>query len=283
MIQFRSLLAFLLLSSLSALAWAQDFDAIERRLGEAIHDGEISIAQAHAMMEALKRSSLDPRSAEFERGAQRRMEAMERRLKEAVRTGLMSEEEAQAERARIERDAEVMRAGLKIRAAVARGELTAEEAQAKMEAVRKAVQRKRGDRSELEGHYQRMGISPEVLARVKAALEESRVKGEQLELTLRGMLRLIHEMRLGEPGDEMNPRLRAYFAEQVGLSAKQIERVERLATRVAMSVREDDDRRDGHGDDHDHADDHDHDHDHDDDRGHDHDNGNEAREDGADG
>ena len=71
-------------------AQAQDFEAVERRLGGAVEAGEISLEQALVMMKALWRSSEE---AENEREHEF-MEA-ERELEAAVRAGKMSREEAE--------------------------------------------------------------------------------------------------------------------------------------------------------------------------------------------
>ena len=47
------------------LVSAQDFEAVERRLGLAVHEGELSLEQAHVMMEALKRT-VHERDHEYE-------------------------------------------------------------------------------------------------------------------------------------------------------------------------------------------------------------------------
>ena len=195
----------------------------------------------------------------FEQGMQRRMEAAGRRIREALRTGRMTEAQADAERARIEREVHVMETGMKIRQAIARGELTKEEGRAKMDAVRKERDRSHAGQSGIEDHYRRMGVTGRVFTRVKAALKENGVTDEQIEPTLGGMLRVIHMIKSADADDDdMNERLREYFTEEVGLKAEQIELVQRLAARVAMSLEADDDSNDHDGDDHD-GDDEDHD------------------------
>jgi len=57
----RTLLASMLLCAAVVLpvgmTFAQDYDAVERRLGEAVAEGELSLEQANAMMGALRRST----------------------------------------------------------------------------------------------------------------------------------------------------------------------------------------------------------------------------------
>ena len=78
------------------LVYAQDFKAVERRLGGAVEAGELTLEQATVMMEALKRS------AGSEHAHDREMEAKERRymavaeeIEAAVDAGKLSKEDAQ--------------------------------------------------------------------------------------------------------------------------------------------------------------------------------------------
>ena len=41
------------------IAYGQDYDAVERRLGAAVADGEITLSQAQTMMRALRATSED--------------------------------------------------------------------------------------------------------------------------------------------------------------------------------------------------------------------------------
>ena len=77
------------------LVYAQDFKAVERRLGGAVETGELTLKQASIMMDALKRS------AGFEHAHVRKMGAKKRRymafakeIKAAVDAGKISKEEA---------------------------------------------------------------------------------------------------------------------------------------------------------------------------------------------
>ena len=78
------------------VVYAQDMDAIQRRLGGAVEAGELSLAQASLMMEALKRS------ANAERGSRNDMEAKKlryveftRKVEAAIDAGRLSKEDAQ--------------------------------------------------------------------------------------------------------------------------------------------------------------------------------------------
>ena len=53
----------LLLAAMSlplGLAYAQDYDVVEKRLGKAVSNGELTIEHAHVMLEALKNTDLTP-------------------------------------------------------------------------------------------------------------------------------------------------------------------------------------------------------------------------------
>ena len=216
----RRLQACVLLCAAAVLplgvAYAQDYEAVERRLGEAVSKGELTLKQAAAMMDALRKTAAKP-----------------------TKKG--------------KPDADLEAAWQKLLAMVKAGKLTEEQAHAKMAALKKANRpvkktakpTKKGKRDEaLVGHYRKMGVSGETLGRIKEALADSGVSPKQMEGTLGGMLRVIHEMRSEGERFELDPRLRHYLAKEVGLTGKQIERVLGLARRIAGGP-EDPDRRRG--------------------------------------
>jgi len=85
-----------------------------------------------------------------------------------------------------------------------------------------------------------MGVSGERLSRIKKALADSGVKPEQMKGTLGGMIRVIYELKSEGEDFELNPGMREYFAKRVGLTARQIERVQHLAQRIVLGMRESD-------------------------------------------
>jgi len=95
----------------------------------------------------------------------------------------------------------------------------------------------------LVGHYERMGVSLETLGRLKKALAKAGVKDRQMEGTLGGMIRVVHEMKSEGEKYEMDPRLRKYFRDELGLTGKQIELVEGLSRRLLHGLRESDHQR----------------------------------------
>ncbi len=78
------------------LVYAQDFEAVEQRLGGAVEAGDLSLEQANIMMEALKRSASSGHSKarDIEARKRRYMEFTEQ-IKDAVESGELSKEEAE--------------------------------------------------------------------------------------------------------------------------------------------------------------------------------------------
>ena len=109
----------LLLGAFAALplvqATAQDFDAVEKRLGKAVSKGELTLKQASAMMAVLKS---DGRS-KAELGT---------RLKAAVAEGKLSGPEARMKWAEAE-----------MKQAVAEGEIMGKDARERLQEMRKAI------------------------------------------------------------------------------------------------------------------------------------------------
>ena len=239
------------------MAYAQDYDAIEKRLGAAVSKGELTLKQAVVMMDALREAAEDGHDGEGDIkcrfGAW--IGSVGERLKAAVKAGKLSEEDAwrkwhhfkenelapklkatveagnmsEPEARKIWHDVEKAEAGERLKAAVAKGEMTEEEARAKWAEINKEGKRDEG----LAGHYKRMGVSGETLGRIKKALAENGIEREQIEPVLGGMLRVIHQMRAEGEDFELDPRLRNYFEEEVGLTDEQMELVQRLARRIA--------------------------------------------------
>lgn len=235
------------------LSHAQDYEAVEKRLGRAVSEGELSLKQATIMMDALRHTAED-------KGIEKRLGAIGKRLKTAVAKGLMTEEEAWAKWSEIKEQEiaprlkaavkagemteeegwaiwhgiERAEAGERLKAAVAKGELTEEEAWAKWE----EINRERDRDSEIEGHFNKLGVSDDVVERIQERLKESGLTDDQLEQTLGGMIRVVYQMR--SEGDEvdLDPRLRDYFKKRVGLTEEQIELVRGLAMRVVHGMRD---------------------------------------------
>ena len=185
------------------LAIAQDHEAVEKRLGAAVAEGEITLEQAEAMMGTLRMTVV-------REGIMHRI----REIEAEVKAGRMSREEG--ERA----IAETRRAMEKL---TRRGD---------------ATERKHDEG--LVGHYKRMGVSLEMLGQFKKALAEAGVTDKQMEGTFGGMLRVVHEMKSEGKKYEMDPRMAKYLKADLNLTAKQIELVEGIARRVVHGMKESD-------------------------------------------
>lgn len=96
----------------------------------------------------------------------------------------------------------------------------------------------------IENHFSRLGISTEMLDRIKIALKERGITAD--EPVPGGMLRVIYELREEGEDFELDPRMRDYFENRIGLTGEQIEYVVGFARRIVHSLR-DSDRRRGEG------------------------------------
>ena len=125
-----------------------------------------------------------------------------------------------------------------IGAAVAGGELSVEDAEKRWAAylrrVRKAARRAEGEGpSRLEGYFERMGVDGSALARVRKHLGDQGLSEEQVEKALGGLLRVVHEVNTEGAAFELDPDVRAYFVDQVGLDGAQLEMVVGVARRIS--------------------------------------------------
>jgi len=142
-----------------SVAYAQDFEAVQRRLASAVEAGELTPAQARTMMEALRRASTDrPADASVDQRALReRYATMEQRVEAGIKSGKITREQGAArlaearrsmfgdtpkgkveaeQRAKRERYAEYER-GLMER--VRKGAMTKDEANAKLAEAREKM------------------------------------------------------------------------------------------------------------------------------------------------
>ena len=89
--------------------------------------------------------------------------------------------------------------------------------------------------AEIEGYFKKIGVSFERLERIRIALNRSGITDNQTNGVLGGMLRVIYEIQAEGEEFELDPRLRGYF-EKIGLSADQIELVQKFAHRIVISL-----------------------------------------------
>jgi len=217
----RGLQASILLCAIAALslgaAHAQDYEAVEKRLGKAVSKGELSLQQAVRMMEALEESGDEP---EYRAGGdgdedwiENRLHAVGRRLKAAVKAGTLTEAEAWAKWAEINREYK--------------------EEEYKEEDKDDDVD-DRG--SGIEGHFNRLGASEGVAKRIRHRLRQSGLTEQQAESAMGGLLRIVHGLHSDGEHYELDPRLRHYFEDEIELTDEQIELVLGLSRRVTHSL-----------------------------------------------
>ncbi len=175
--------------------YAQDFEAVERRLGGAVEAGELTLEQASIMMKALKRSAGSKRAHNREMEAKkRRYMAFAKEIEAAVEAGKISKEDAEKEliavRKKMFRDAgrkqkdremeakkrRYMAFAKEIEAAVEAGKISKEDAEEKLIAVRKKMFRDAGRKQ--EDRSDKHGISVEEYRRAEAKIRELVKKGE---------------------------------------------------------------------------------------------------------
>jgi hypothetical protein len=208
-------------------AVAQDFDAVERRLGESVSEGELTLEQAVIMIDVLRKNTENraPRKQRWSRdhdehhGIEGHLQAVGKRLKAAVKAGKMTEEEARAKWQIMEKECAEKEC--------------AEKECAEKECAEKECAREAG----IEGHYKRMGISDEAFDRIQRHLHENGIQREQLDMVMGAMLRVIHQVKSKGDDFELDPRLRDYFTGELGLTDQQVELVQGMARRVAHRMR----------------------------------------------
>jgi beta-lactamase regulating signal transducer with metallopeptidase domain len=183
-----------------SVAYAQDFNAVERRLGSAVEAGEITLQQAQTMMEALRRAAHQgegKQDPDLEAKKRRYLE-LERRVKAAVQEGKLSREDAEKkliearkdmfgqpgkekldQRALRQRYAEYQR---RLDAAVKEGKLSREEAEKKLIEARKDMfGEPRDEGRDLEALKRRY---LEYQRRLEAAVEKGELSREDAEKKL---------------------------------------------------------------------------------------------------
>jgi len=93
------------------------------------------------------------------------------------------------------------------------------------------------DGTGIEEYFNGLGITEETQNRIRDHLEENGVSNNQMEQTLGGMLRIVHEVQAEGEDFELDPKLRNYFENEVGLANEQIELVQGYAQRIVFDRR----------------------------------------------
>ena len=138
----------------------------------------------------------------------------------------------------------------RIEGAVERGEITREQADERYAGFRRRMAQrnnenlgtrrenlnKRVQNTDLAEQYEKLGISN--LNRIKNGLVENGITNNQLDAVMgAGMLRVIREAKAEGDDFEMNPRIKNYFQDRIGLTQEQIQYVEDVSVRIARRVR----------------------------------------------
>ena len=130
----------------------------------------------------------------------------------------------------------------RIEAAVDQGLITREQADERYAKYRERLSQpndvtpnRSEQKTELLTHYKRLGVNN--LSRIKKSLSNNGIPDNQLDDVLRGMIRLIHVAKTDENNYEMNPRMKNYFEDRIGLDPKQVQYVMDLSVRIAKRVK----------------------------------------------
>ena len=172
------------------VVYAQDLEAIKRRLGGAIEAGELSPDQAELMMDALRRS----RQLTDKEVMERQFMRIKEELKEAVKAGKVSEQDAENELNDVRREMQgpderndkeamerrVMRIKEELNEAVEAGKISKEDAEKRLDNVRREMRGpdERGDKEAMERRVMRMK------AELKEAFEAGKISKEDAEKKL---------------------------------------------------------------------------------------------------
>ncbi len=187
----------------SMAGYAQNIDAVQRRLIDAVTEGELSLEQAGKMMSALKESQIHDMMlhakakqimAQVDAPQEDRREALARELKSAVKAGKLSEKDAWT----------------KWKSAAQ--PLTSEH------------QPRRNSQT---------GVRAAAMERIRNVLHERGFNDEQVQKTLDGLPRVVHAATSAGDEFELEPRLAEYFIREVGLSEEQLDIVKGLGRRLA--------------------------------------------------
>ncbi|MCP4711250.1 MAG: M48 family metalloprotease [Planctomycetes bacterium] len=214
--------------------FAQDVEAVGRRLRAAVQAGELTAEQAGVMMDSLlQQADRDQRVRINER------EAIARRIREieeAVRAGKMTREEGArliestrqrggGEQQRITRE-EYAKAAEEIRKAVEAGRISEEDAKIRLEEMRRVIERQR-----VTGQEQQR-ITREEYAKaveeIRKAVEAGRISEEDAKIRLEEMRRMIGRQRVA--GSEQTDM-------QIGI-ARRIREIEEMVKAGKMTWEE---------------------------------------------
>jgi len=238
------------------IASAQDYKAVERRLGEAVSKGELTLKQASVMMDALKKQAAKSKS-------DANLESVWKKLQAMVKTGELTEEQAAAKMSAIKKEAAkkdqdsdrtkayLMKVKKELGAAVEAGEISREDAARRYEATEKGIkERMAAERRQPGG--ERRHITREDYARAEAELRKAVAEGEISEEDARARLGAMRrEMdRQAERGErgitiEEYKRAEAKMRKMIDEGKAKPEDVERRLIEMRKMTRDEAERGDG--------------------------------------
>ena len=129
----------------------------------------------------------------------------------------------------------------KIEGMVRSGEITPEQGRERLAGLERRLAAARGqhDRNpianSIEDAYKKYGI--EDLSRIRSALSKRSIPYEQIDSVLRGILRMIPAAKKSGKDFSMDPRMRSYFGDRLGLNEEQIKTIGGMTARIAKRSR----------------------------------------------
>ena len=128
----------------------------------------------------------------------------------------------------------------KIEGMVRSGEITPEQGSERLAGLERRVaaagqQDRNPVANRIEDAYKKYGI--EDLSRIRSALSKRSIPFEQIDSVLRGILRMIPAVKKNGKDFSMDPRMRNYFGDHLGLNEEQIKTIHGMAARIAKSSR----------------------------------------------
>ena len=128
----------------------------------------------------------------------------------------------------------------KIEGMVRSGEITPEQGRERLAGLERSVaaagQHNRNPIvNRIEDAYKKYGI--EDLSRIRSALSKRGIPFEKIDSVLRGILRMIPAAKKSGKDFSMDPRMRSYFGDRLGLNEEQIKTIGGMAAWIAQRSR----------------------------------------------
>ena len=235
--------------------YAQDFEAVERRLGGAVEAGELSLEQANLMMEALRHSS--QRDRELGSKEHRYMQ-FTKEIKAAVKAGKLSEEEAEAKLIAVRREMFEEKRGdegegrelkekkrryeqvaREIKEAREAGKISEVEAENTLIQLRREMfEEKRGDEGEGRELKEKKRRYEQVAREIKEAREAGKISEVEAENTLMQLRREMFEMKRDDTEDSRDLKSRKRRYEQATRKIKEAHQAGELSEKLIDLPRE---------------------------------------------